>query len=65
MLFACEVGCKIAEAGVSGRSHVSVGTPDRTDIMEKGGQKGEIISTKCTFLFDIVVLASPLDDDKL
>lgn len=46
MLFACEVGYKIAEAGVSGRSHVSVGTPDRSDIMKKGGQKGEIISTK-------------------
>ena len=61
ILFASEVGCKIAEAGFSGRFHVNAETPGSTDIAEKGGKKGKIISTKYRFLFDIIALAYPLD----
>lgn len=41
ILFASEVGCKIAEAGFSGRFHVNVGTPDNTNIAEKEGRRGK------------------------
>lgn len=61
MLFASEVGCEIAEVGFSGRFHVNVGTPGSTDITEKGGKKGKIISTKYRFLFDIIAFAYSSD----
>jgi len=56
MLFASEVGCKIAKAGSSGRFHVTMGMPGSADITEKGGKKGKIISTNYKFLFDTILI---------